>query len=386
VRIMWWSDPPLSVHRPPTAYGKVSQHIIDGISREHEVAYTPMCRCNDMGVFKLGNITFYPSGGDPFGEDVIRGNCYHWNADLVFVLKDPFFMRHAVNYPLDYLYYAPVDHSPLHPHCLAVYKRCLAVVAMSEFGRRELEAHKIRVAGVIPHGYDPNVYRPLYDEEREKARRFFDLDPYCFIVGFIGRNQIRKQVDRILLGFRHLVDSYPDVDAKLLLWTDVHREVPLLPVIHSLGLHEHVYWPEQKLYRAGIPEELMHMFYNACDLIVCVSAEGFWLPGLEAAACGVPTIAPDYAAARELATYTVKVSDWTFNNMAGVRQPLVDLDDFAEKIVKVYDSDWEKLRRRQLERAKGYEWSSITPRWLKLLESLEDEVRPLVKDGEVYSW
>jgi len=375
----------MSVHRPPSAYGKVAQHLIDGFSARHEVAYTPMGRCSDL-VFRLGGVTFYPSGGDPFGEDVIRQNCYSFDADLVFILKDPFFMRHALNYPLFYLYYAPVDHAPLHPHCEAVYKRCLAVVAMSMFGRRELEAHGIKVLDVIPHGYDPKVYRPVYDEEREECKRFLDVDPHCFLVGFIGRNQIRKQIDRLLLGFRRLIDNYRDVDVKLLLWTDVNGEVPLLPVIHSLGLHEYVYWPEQRLYRIGMPEEMMWRLYNACDLVVCVSAEGFWLPGLESAACGIPTIAPDYAAAKELATFTVRVSDWTFNNMAGVRQPLVDLDDLAEKIVKVYDSDWEKLRRRQLERAKGYEWSNIIPRWLKLLDKLEPEIKPLVVKGEVRKW
>jgi len=301
---MFWSDPPLSVHQPPTAYGKVAQNIIDGISREHEIAYTPMGKCNDMGIFKYGNITLYPSGSTPFGEDVIRQNCYHWNADLVFVLKDAFFMRRAHYFPLHYLFYAPVDHAPLHPHYVEVLKRCLAVVAMSGFGRNELEAHGIEVADVIPHGYDPRIYRPVYDVDRMACKRWFDVDPACFLVGFIGRNQIRKQIDRLLLAFKTLVEDNRDVDVKLLLWTDVYGEVPLIPVIHALGLHEYVYWPEPRLYYNGIPEQDMWRLYNACDLVVCVSAEGFWLPGVEAAACGIPTMAPDYAAASEISQFT----------------------------------------------------------------------------------
>ncbi|RLE83682.1 MAG: hypothetical protein DRJ67_11780 [Thermoprotei archaeon] len=387
LRIMFWSDPPLSVHKPPTAYGKVAQYLIDGFAGAgHEVAYTPMGMCNDMGVFKLGSVTFYPSGSEPFGEDVICSNCYHFNADLVFVLKDPFFARRAHLLPLEYLWYAPVDHAPLHPHYEAVLKRCLCVVAMSEFGRRELRAHGIEVAETIPHGYDPKIYRPLYDEEREECRKWLDIDPFCFLIGFIGRNQIRKQIDRLLLAFKRLIEENPDADIKLLLWTDVKGEVPLLPIIHSLGLHEYVYWPEERLYRMGIPEEEMHRFYNACDLVVCVSAEGFWLPGLEAMACGIHTLAPDYAAAGEIALFRVRVSDWTFNNMAGVRQPLIDVDDFCLKVMRVYDSDWEQLRRKQLERARGYEWDNIIPRWLKLLDKLEPELRPLVTKGEVRSW
>jgi len=69
-----------------------------------------------------------------------------------------------------------------------------------------------------------------------------------------------------------------------------------------------------------------------------------------------------------------------------VRQPLIDIHDWIEKVLKIYDSDWEKLRRKQLERARGYEWENIIPRWLKLLEELECEVRPLVREGEVVSW
>ena len=386
LKIMFWSDPPLNVHQPPTGYGKVAQYIIDGLSKLHEFAYTPMGRCNDMGIFKHGNVTFYPSGSTPFGEDVIRRNSYHWNADLVFILKDPFFMKTAFNYPLHYLYYAPVDHSPLHPHYEIVLKKCLSIVAMSRFGADMLETYGIKVDDIIPHGYDPHIYHPVYDEERIKCKRWFDVDPYCFLIGFIGRNQIRKQIDRLLLAFKHLLDYNSDVNVKLLLWTDVYSEVPIKIVIHKLGLHSKVYWPERKLYYTGIPEKDMWKFYNACDLIVCVSAEGFWLPGIEAMACGIPTMSPNYAAAREIAQFTVKVSDWTFNNLAGVKQPLIDLDDWCEKVLKIYDSDWEKLRRKQLEKAEKYEWKNIIPCWVKLFEKLESEVKPKIIDGRVEAW
>jgi len=384
MRLMIWSDPPIILLKPPSGYSKVCSKIAEGILEKHMVAWTPMGESFNLGPLKLGDLYVYPSGNTRFGEDVILDNCLHFNADVVFVMKDPFFMERAHGYPLELIWYLPVDHEDLHPHIDLVLKTAFKIVACSEFGRRELEKKKHKVDAVIPHGVDLSVYRPMWGVNRGNCKRFFGLDPYGFHVGFIGMNRPRKMVWRILQVFARISELEPDI--KFLLWTNVSREIPLLHEMAHLGLTDKVYWPTLKTYNAGIPEGLMWRWYNACDVVICVSGEGFWLPGIEAMACGIPTVSVDYAAAAEIAQFKAKVKDFVWGNQAGVKQPLVDIDDMAKRIIRIYNSDWERLRNRQLRKAKKYDWKKIIPLWLRFFEDCEIELKPLIKKGGIEKW
>lgn len=395
MRIMLYTDPPV-LHAPPSAYGKVGWQIFKALEGKHEVAVTPGGG-NHLGRFKWGDLFIYESGDEGrFSEDMIESNCYHFNADAVIVLKDLFAFKNLHTMPLECIYYVPVDHENLHP----IYDRlksAFKVVAMSEFGKKELERKDIDVETVIPHGVNPENYFPVEGVERENAKRFFKLDPYKFTIGFIGRNQVRKQVPRLLQAVRRLLDREPELEEEMqvLLWTDVRarrtgpgswRGTELMHVISDLGLGNVISWPNSETYDEGIPEDQMWRFYNACDVVCGVGNEGFWLPKIEAAACGIPTIHVDHAAGAEDAQFTAKVEGWTYHNPSGLKQPLVDLDDMADKILHVYNSDWERLRGEQLERAEKYYWENITPKWVDLISECGTELRPLITSEGVRSW
>lgn len=329
----------------------------------------------------------YPSGKHRFGEDAICANAYHLNADLVFVLKDLFFMDKANTFPLEYVYYVPVDHEDLHPHVEYVLKTAFRVVVMSEFGKEELEKKDIQVDAHIPHGVDLELYRPVESTERENCRRFFKLEPYTFTVGFIGMNRTRKMVWRAIQVFRRLLDQAPDANIKFMLWTNVFRQIPLLNQIKHLGLMDKIYWPTQKAYRMGIPEPMMYRLYNAVDVVINVSGEGSWVPAIEAAACGIPTITVDYAAAPERTQFVAKMEQAIWGNKAGVKQPLVDIDDMVKKILYIYNTDWEKLRKKQLEFAIDYNWDNIMPQWVDFFDDCETELRPKTTfKGGIEKW
>jgi glycosyltransferase involved in cell wall biosynthesis len=50
----------------------------------------------------------------------------------------------------------------------------------------------------------------------------------------------------------------------------------------------------------GAPREMLNALYNAMDLYVTVSAEGFGLTIAEALACGVPVVGPRYSSVPEV--------------------------------------------------------------------------------------
>ena len=142
------------------------------------------------------------------------------------------------------------------------------------------------------------------------------------------------------------------------------------------------------MYNQGVPEPLMAEMYNSLDLLLCVSNEGNWLPGLEASACGTPRVAVDYAAAPEHCDpdLRVKVADWTYNNEVGVKQPLIDFDDAEKKIMKVYSADKEKLEQKALAYAKDYTWKKVCKKWLKFLSDAEVELTPLIDKDGIHKW
>lgn len=395
LRVMMYTDPPV-INQPISAYGKVAQWIHGSLKERHQIAVTPMGECNKLGRFQWGGLYIYESGATNFGEDVIESNCYHFNSDLVLVLKDLFAFKTLHTMPLETVYYVPVDHEDLHP----VYehlKTAFKVIAMSKFGERELKKKKIEVDSTIPHGVDAKIYHPAEGMDRENCKLFFKLDPYKFTLGLIGRNQVRKQIPRFLQVIRRLLDREPDLEKEIqvLLWTDVHarltpvggwRGTELTPVMSHLGLADKISWPTPETYDEGIPEGEMWRFYNACDVICGTGNEGFWLPGVESMACGIPTVHVDYAAAAEVSMLKAKAGGWMFQNPAGLKQPLVDLDDMADKILKIYNGDWKMLRRKQLNRAKRYHWGKITPKWVELMDRCETELRPLITKEGVTKW
>lgn len=349
-----------------------------------------MIQANNMGIFKWEDMFVYRSGNTPFAEDVIEMNTLHFNADLVFVLKDAFPFEQIMYMPLEQLWYVPVDHYPLSPSVGFRLKSAFRVVAMSNFGEKALRSMNIRVDDVIPHGYDPEIYFPRHGIDKDNSKRFFHVPLNVFTVGFIGMNRTRKMVPRVLQAFKRLLEISEDKEIHMLLWTNIEKETPLLPMMRDLGLSAHVHWPDVLFYNMGIPERDMGRFYNAVDCLICVSGEGFWLPGLEAEASGTPIVVPDYAAAPELigSGYKAKVEDWTYNNEVGVRQPLVDLDDMAEKILKIKDGDREKFREEAVKFAKPYTWKEIVERkWVPLLERAEEELRPMItKEKGITRW
>jgi len=374
MRIMLYTDP-IVLREPPTAYAKVGYALYSILKQKHEIAHTPMTRANGFGIWRMGDLMIYPSGATPFAEDVIADNCYHFGADMVLVLKDLYAFEKLHTLPLECMYYVPVDHEDVNPSIVYRLKTAYKVIAMTEFGRDELEKKGIKVDAVIPHGYDPSIYKP--PESKEKCKSFFKIPPNKFVVGVIARNQVRKDIPSALQVIKRCHEEYDDIVG--LLWSDLNKEVPLMNAIHQLGLKDVVYTPDRVLYEMGLKENMMPTLYGAMDVLIGCGCEGFWLPAIEAAACGVPTVHVDYAGGGENAQFRAPVARWTWNNQVGVKQPLVNVNIMADFAIGLYEGGWQRDSERQIEWASSYTWDKIAPKWLELVESCEEELVPVIK-------
>jgi glycosyltransferase involved in cell wall biosynthesis len=378
----------------------------------YSVAHVPMGRANRMGKWNYQGVLIYPSGQDPFNEDVILDHYIDWKADMLIILKDLWCFQQTHRWAFNFVPHAIIDHSPVSPSITSRLHTAFKIIAVSRFAQRELkQAGFSDNVYYVPHGVCTDVFRPL-ENRAECKRLWFIKDPDDFTVLFVGRNQSRKMIPHILRAYKRFKELNRDIKSHMLLWTDVNpisREqyegavglgvadvgVNLLPEIMNLGLGEDILWPDARLVREGLPDwagpeghDLVKL-YNAADVVISLSGEGFWLPGIEAQSCGTPIICADYAAAPEIcgAGLTVPVTDWVVLNTPGCRYPICSLDRAAEFLTKILNADREKLARKARAFAERFDWNVIMEKfWKPFLEECSTELFPKITKEVISTW
>ncbi len=146
---------------------------------------------------------------------------------------------------------------------------------------------------VVPLGVDRNIYQPLPLEERKKLRQRLGWDDYfIFFNSGVMWNQ-RQGIDGLLKAFAQVSDRYPE--ARLML-KGRDRIFPsrqeLFQAKNVLTEREFAKIKPRVIYQGeNISSAQMAELYQAADVYVSpYLAEGFNLPVLEAAACGLPVI------------------------------------------------------------------------------------------------
>jgi glycosyltransferase involved in cell wall biosynthesis len=217
----------------------------------------------------------------------------------------------------------------------------------------------------------------------------------AFIVGYVGRNQVRKRLDLTLGAFAEWIKRHDIRDAYLYL-----KIAPTGETGCDIRAVAAYYGPElagRILVSAppagfGDADDLMPLVYSAMDVFLTTTqGEGWGLPTMEAMACGVPCIVPDWSA----------LGEWTED--AAVKVPCTStaltapLNRFPYTIGGVPDREAtiealhalysdRKLRARY--RAKGlaltarpeYQWQNVG---VAFREALEAAVAALPGDSEV---
>ena len=278
-----------------------------------------------------------------------------WKADAAIVLSDPgtAFMFMDMFGPAftdtPTYHYVPIEGVGLPPAWAELWKT-MAPVAMSEFGADQIAKITGLRPPVVYHGVDSDVFRPV-----SKAR------PLTLPTGIISSKDEAKQAWLSWLAEENGVEKIPK---HWLLRTDSHWPrkrynamiralVPVLArnpswamVIHCNprgpgGYLPHMLSKVPEPVRSqflltnawGIPRDALVVLYNAADLYLSTSAEGFGLTIAEALACGVPAVGADYSAVPEVIGPAGKVvKAYPIDNEYDYYWCAVDEDEFARTV------------------------------------------------------
>jgi D-inositol-3-phosphate glycosyltransferase len=248
-------------------------------------------------------------GGDSFGIERVKTLIEALGPDLFVVMNDPWniptYVAVAGNTPT--LGIVAVDGW----NCRGAGMNGLAhAVFWTAFGATQARLGGYAgPASVIPLGVDLDCYRPGDQAEARRttgiarALEARGLPADTCIVGVCGRNQDRKRLDLTLQYFADWIHARGVSDA--VLWLHV---APTGDDAYDLGQLASYYRISNRVFVPGVDvghglaERDLARVMTAWDLYwTTTQGEGWGLPALEAMACGVPVLAPDWAALGEWA-------------------------------------------------------------------------------------
>lgn len=369
-------------------------------------------------------------GAESFPEVVTK-----FKPDIVYGYGDPWYVKHIVghrsivNHSL--ILQLTYDGFPYPPDDQSWLKNVDKIVTLTQFSKEvianclpEVDASKIEI---IPHASDINRFKKFPAEDRLKFRQKYlpkHASPTDFIMGWVGRNQWRKQnwklyettaymskggyyicedcfrvtpmywdpmkkqfVDRMPYAHK----KYKDMACKHCSSSKIVRAQPMTDF--KLWIHcapEDITWPSALMHKNfaldkeiiytpnftranGYQANQMPIFYNIWDAQLYLSGgEGFGAPVLESISCGCPVIGTNYSSHAEL------INDSGCGiTIDGILQPeqgisinrcVANIDETIEAILS-YRSDSNNrdyYGNKGIEYAKDFDCVEVAKKWDKI--------------------
>ena len=349
----------------------------------------------------------YPVRFDQFGSDAAKLLCSRWKPDILVTLFDIWIdeSRSSIGPPgwlsgmhPRWVPIIPVDHDPIPAPTLVPARKAYKPVAMSRFGQRQLENNGVN-ATYIPHGVDTQTFQPSTDKVASR-QHLQDIsvpivagktEPWpdeCFVIGKVAANKDtkRKGFDKDALALNIFFENNPDArkDTRVFMHT-----MPRFPggfnVDHwydICGVSQYTKVIDEFFWWQGLTPEDMAKLYGGFDVLLNASrAEGFGIPIIEAAACGVPSIGTNFTSMPEL----IKGHGWLVERynrelteaLSFIASP--DEYELAQHLEDAYNNRDKTAFFGEASRrfAQNYDWKKVVvPLWINLIEEIREEIRP----------
>ena len=218
----------------------------------------------------------------------------------------------------------------------------------------------------LPNGVDSALFRPM-DKEAAKRELAEEIGDERILttptVGYLSRVQSEKGASVYL----KLAELNPHL---LFLIAGPH-----------FGRYQSKELPENLVYAGFHPRERLPLVYNAFDVYCFLSMSGeetFGLTVLEAMACGVPPIVPDFDGVPSVVGNAGLVADAdNFDTDIGTLVSYPSPVDFSEKInLLLNDAEMrEALSQKARERAVSFTWDKTARRIIRFFEELHQRGR-----------
>lgn len=209
------------------------------------------------------------------------------------------------------LHYVPIEGVDLPPTWNELWQ-IIHPVAMSEFGVDQIERVTGQQPPMVYHGIDTTQFRPVTQlnplwindkplRSKRDCKKFFGGDPDAKWLFRADRNMPRKRYASLFRSIAPVLASHRNTfmvvhcrdrdEGGILSATIAKYPDYISSRILNTGFHDQV---------GGASRNILTALYNAADVYVSVSAEGFGLTIAEAIACGTPAVGIDYSSVPEV--------------------------------------------------------------------------------------
>ncbi|RKU37195.1 hypothetical protein C6496_10640 [Candidatus Poribacteria bacterium] len=225
----------------------------------------------------------------------------------------------------------------------------------------------------LPNGVDSTLFRPM---DKQKAKQQ--------LAEYVGDGRI---VTTPTVGYLSRIDSEKGASVYLKL-AELNPHLLFLIAGPSLGRYASRELPDNLVYAGFHPRERLPLVYNAFDVYCFLSMSGeetFGLTVLEAMACGVPPIVPNFDGVPSVVGDAGLIADAeNFEKDIATFVSYPSPIDFSEKINRLLNDDEmrQELSQRARERALSFTWDKTAQRIVHCFERLHEK-RQLVSPNRL---
>lgn len=407
-----------------SGYGNYTRELLSRLYDTHKYEIAELSCYRTSSCPKTEPWKIYPNAVDRQDEryDSYNSNFYNqfgqWRFDLVAAdfkpdivvdFRDIFmsqFQRTVVFRNKYHWILAPtIDSIPIRAEWLDALSNCDTLLTHTKWAKNAVEdRYNIPVNGVVKDSINTDVFQPL---NKISVRQKHHLNMNMFIVGSVMRNQKRKLIPDILKiaekinskneVFFYLHTSYPETKGwnipELLIEHNVWHRVLFTYVCKSCSAWHPMLWHgpnamcptcnKKQLVLAnvshGVSDQNLAEIYNMFDVYLQYAiCEGFGIPPLEAASCGIPFITVGHGAMKELGLdldgKIVPVQREFTEHESGADRVLPDNDkciEFIEEIKNLPEIDKykiaEELRQNVLDK---HSWDKTSAEFERVFDNI----------------
>ena len=351
-----------------------------------------------------------------FGDLSFNHVVMNFQPDIVMDIRDWWMLEFEQRSPFrDFYHWAimpTVDAAPQNPQWINTYNSADSVFAYSEFGRDTMmsQCDDLKFVDIASPAAN-QVFAPVSDKKAHKESMGLSGD--SVIIGTVMRNQKRKLYPDLLASFRKILNSTDQDNVYLYCHTyypDVGWDLPEL--IQKYGLASRVI-VTYKCRNCGnkcvdffqnsvqscqkckgftsqvvginnpIDETELSQIYNLFDVYVqYANSEGFGMPQLEAAHCGLPVISTYYSAMQSVIDnikgYGVKPLSFYTECETGCNRAVPNNESFVKLILEMLEQqkrnpnflieEGERIRQNAIQH---YTWDKAADAWAKRFHEIE---------------
>ena len=255
------------------------------------------------GIIEWNGIKCYPKIGRAYGEDAMLEHGRDFKADVTMTLQDIWTLdMNILNQIPNWVPWVPIDFSPLPKHIMERLRFANRIIAMSEFGQKEM-AQKGYASHLIPHGVDTTLFKKL--KSKKEAKKKLGIPEDIFLFGMVSANKDnppRKSFQRVIDAFAEFLPQTKG-KAGIYFHTLMQQQggfnIPNYAGYKGVGKHIYHLSPYETMVKAE-PKDIVTIM-NAFDVLLMPSTnEGFGIPAIEAQACEVPVVVNNWTSMPEL--------------------------------------------------------------------------------------